>query len=227
MPTKGLISAKADFLSRTAFYIALTLLLIVVFASAALILPRLRIGRSITWNNVALDFRRPVICCASLYGARLFCMPAGKSLLNSFPNLEFLTISVSLQAGGQTDCELAEEPVELSALKKGVKVVASKRIEEAPGPDPDLQPRRVWSRNVLEREKDQLVMAVDAAVVCGKTFSATVYGALTPPWPEDEFLHLVRSIQRVPDVPDPSVTPRRLKEIGGTGLNKDGGRRDF
>lgn len=187
---------KADVSRTTGWHAFLGLLLILVLASVVVIAPRVKVGRTITWNEIVVDFPKPVVCCTTLYGFTLFCVPAGKTLLNSFPNLQLITIQSFEEKEAWRHSQPEEDVFGLTGFKEGVKVLASKRFEEGPGEDPDRQPRRIWLRNLLERDDAQVVMAVDAAVVCGETYQAAIYAALSPPWSEDEMLHVVRSVRR-------------------------------
>lgn len=183
---------------RLAWLSLLGFLLVLVIGSVVVVAPRVKFGRTIQWSGIAVDFPRPLICCEYLHDAALFCMPVGKTLWNSIPNLQFFIINVYPRTPDAGDCFPSEYLLELSDLKEGVKVLDMKTFEEGPGPDADQDPCRAWAHQVLQRSEDNPVMAFEVLRFCGRTYSATLIAVLSPPWPDEEILQIMRSLRKTP-----------------------------
>lgn len=170
---------------------------LLTLGSVLLLGPRVRFGRSITWKGVIVEFPRPVVCCAGLSLAELSCVPAGKALWDLLPDVQMFVIQVTERLPQATEGQLLEEFFKWLEPKANVNVARTACLEEGPGPDPEKEPRRLWSRMVLERQDKQQRLAHDKIVIAGKSFLVTIDALLSPPWSEDEIVVLTRSIRSV------------------------------
>ena len=191
-------SQQPGYVARYVWRLLLAFFLLLIIGLAALLGPRVRIGRNITWGGVTLGFPKPVVCCAVLRSPTLFCTLAGTSLWNLASNWEIVIIYCSDESGRQVPGFSEDDLLEVPEPKEGTNVRGTKYFEEGPGSDADKEPRRAWRRVVLERRAEDVVMAVDSIVVHGASFSVTIYAMSCPPWPETELLHLVRSVEKSP-----------------------------